>query len=102
DVPLKLATWCGLLLAPAGLACLLWQLAAWLVAGTGAGWLVATAFVLLVGGLQLLCLGILGRYVSAIFQDTKGRPNFVVKDVYGLESTLALRGRTSSGSVTEK
>ena len=38
--------------------------------------------VLFLGGLQLLSFGILGRYIAILLDEVKGRPIYVVKDIY--------------------
>ena len=35
---------------------------------------------LFIGGLQLLCIGIIGKYIGKIFLETKNRPIFIVKE----------------------
>jgi dolichol-phosphate mannosyltransferase len=45
-----------------------------------AGWLSIIATVLLLGGVQLVCLGIVGEYVSRIYRETKGRPLFIIDE----------------------
>lgn len=42
--------------------------------------------VLFLGGIQLLTLGILGDYIGRIFSEVKGRPLFVVRATYGVDS----------------
>jgi len=34
------------------------------------------------GGIQLLCMGILGEYIAGIFTQTKNRPAFLIREVY--------------------
>lgn len=44
------------------------------------GWTSIMVIVLALGGLQLLCLGILGKYVSKTFMETKRRPLYFIKE----------------------
>jgi hypothetical protein len=37
--------------------------------------------VLFIGGIQLLCLAIIGSYVAHMYEEIKGRPSFVVESV---------------------
>ncbi len=45
-----------------------------------AGWPSTIAIVLFIGGIQLLSLGIIGKYVGKIFLETKKRPLFIIKE----------------------
>jgi dolichol-phosphate mannosyltransferase len=47
------------------------------------GWTSLIVTVLFLGGVQLICLGILGEYVGRIYDEVRGRPSFVVADVVG-------------------
>ena len=38
--------------------------------------------VLFMGGLILLCVGILGEYLAKTYGEVKGRPNYIIKDFY--------------------
>ena len=40
----------------------------------------------LLSGIQLYTLGILGEYVSRIFLEAKGRPQYIIKDIIGFEN----------------
>lgn len=39
--------------------------------------------VLLVGGTQLICLGIIGQYIARIYDEVKRRPKFIVRETIG-------------------
>lgn len=90
DVPLKLATALGLAFSTAAFVYMLWILAGWLGGREVAGWSATLVAVLFLGGVQLVSVGILGTYVASIFLETKGRPNFIVRDCAGFESTAVI------------
>ena len=39
--------------------------------------------VLLIGGIQLICLGIIGQYIGRIYDEVKRRPRFIVSETIG-------------------
>ena len=43
------------------------------------GWASLIGVVLLLGGMQLTFLGVIGEYVGRIFEETKGRPVYLLK-----------------------
>ncbi|MDY3024733.1 MAG: glycosyltransferase, partial [Streptococcus hyovaginalis] len=45
-----------------------------------AGWASMVTIMLFIGGIQLLCLGIIGKYIAKIFLETKKRPIYIVKE----------------------
>lgn len=84
--PLKLITIFGLLMSGISFLSILPLSIIWLVKGVpfaGFGTLVAVA--LLVFGLLSLMLGIMSEYVGLIYEEVKGRPNFIVSDTRGIE-----------------
>ena len=46
------------------------------------GWAPIMVMILVIGGLIMLMLGIIGEYIWRIYDEVRGRPYFVVKEVY--------------------
>ncbi|HHU49825.1 MAG TPA: glycosyltransferase family 2 protein [Clostridiales bacterium] len=84
--PLKLATYIGFLLSASGFFYLLYVLYQRLFTlNTQTGWASIIAVNLIFNGITLVILGILGEYVGRIYEEVKGRPLYIVKEVIGLE-----------------
>jgi dolichol-phosphate mannosyltransferase len=77
-LPLRLATWAGVLGTIVSLMAIAWSLYGWLHDETVPGWASLLAVVGLVGAIQLVCLGLLGEYVARIFAASQGRPTYLV------------------------
>lgn len=92
-IPLRVATFLGLLLILLGGAwgvfVLAWRLGGFRVFGLTAsqlpGWTGFVLLLILFGSVQLVLLGVLGEYVGRIYEETKGRPRFVVAAAHGFE-----------------
>ncbi len=89
-LPLRLATWTGF--AASGLAVfgiiivLLERLFG--VIGLVKGWSSAMIAELFIGGVQLICLGIIGEYVGRIYGESKRRPLYIVQERIGFEMRI--------------
>ena len=83
-LPLRLATWLGLLACGLALAGVVYALVLRVFADLWvSGWTLLFIAVLFLGGVQLLCVGILGEYVGRIYGEVKRRPLYVVKERLG-------------------
>lgn len=81
DVPLSIASFIGILSCIASLIGLIVIVARTLLFGDPTmGWPSLVCFILFLGGLQLFCLGIVGKYIGKIFKETKKRPIYIVKE----------------------
>jgi polyisoprenyl-phosphate glycosyltransferase len=76
--PLRIATWLGLLAFVLCLILIVSGLAAWGLGAVVPGWTSLYIAVLLLGGIQLICLGLLGEYIGRIYAATQNRPQFLV------------------------
>jgi dolichol-phosphate mannosyltransferase len=95
-LPLQLATWAGVAVAGLAGVALVATLAV-KVAGSPLPWLwVAIAGLALLGGLQLIAIGLLGEYVGRVFDDVRGRPLYLVGETVGFDAG----GRHPSAGVT--
>src|SRR5262249_34178853 len=84
DVPLRMATWLGTLTTLGSLA-----VGATLAVWHGSPEPLLPGALFFLGGVQLLCVGILGEYVGRIYAEVKGRPAFVVEELMGFERESA-------------
>lgn len=85
--PLRLASWLGLACSFfAFLLCLYAVFLKLFTHQTIEGWTSIVLTVLFIGGVQLLCLGILGEYVGRIYSHAKKRPLYIVEDYYGYQN----------------
>lgn len=85
DAPLKLATRLGSLFVAISTIAMLSLLVGWLRGGDVHGWSATLVVVVFVGGVQLLSTGILGTYLGSIYWESKGRPNYLVRECVGGE-----------------
>ena len=76
--PLRLATWLGLFSFLLCVALIVTALVAWGSGGVVPGWTSLYIAVLLLGGIQLICLGLLGEYVGRIYMASQQRPPYLI------------------------
>jgi dolichol-phosphate mannosyltransferase len=50
------------------------------------GWTTVVVLILLLGGIQLMSLGVVGQYVARIFEESKRRPLYLVDEVFQAEA----------------
>jgi len=80
-IPLRMASLLGLVTAFAGVVYITFAIASRLHTGDiPEGWTSTIAIVLVLGGVQLLMIGILGEYLARVYAETKGRPSYIVRE----------------------
>ena len=91
-VPLRVATYLGLSVSAVAFFGVLFTFAQKIFAAEfariglapGAGFPTIVISVLFLGGVQLICLGILGEYIGRIYEEVKGRPLWILRDSAGI------------------
>lgn len=81
EAPLNLATWTGIGSFIISILAIIFIVIKKLVWGDPvSGWASTVTIILLIGGIQLMTIGILGKYIAKIFVETKRRPVYIVKE----------------------
>ncbi|POG98295.1 glucosyl transferase family 2 [Fructilactobacillus lindneri] len=81
DAPLRIATFiggCSCFLAIIGILVVIVR--AIFFGESVAGWPSLVSIILLIGGIQLFCLGIVGKYIGKIYLETKHRPQYIIEE----------------------
>ncbi len=80
DLPLKLATYMGFLAAFIALIVTIYTLySQYVIGATVKGWTSLMIAVLFIGGVQLLCIGLIGEYLIRLTTNIRNRPLYVVE-----------------------
>jgi dolichol-phosphate mannosyltransferase len=79
-VPLQLATYLGFLFAGVAFIAIPVVIILKFTGGYLPGFGAVTILILLIGGLQLIALGMIGEYVGRIYDESKRRPLYIVRD----------------------
>ncbi|MDT2758326.1 glycosyltransferase family 2 protein [Enterococcus xiangfangensis] len=81
DAPLNIASFVGAFSCMASVIAMVFIIVRALLFGDPtAGWPSLVTIILFIGGIQLLCIGIIGKYIGKIFLETKKRPVYIVKE----------------------
>ncbi len=89
EAPLRIATWFGGLVASGAFAWAVY-IFVWRLLGDAsdlAGFATLACGMFFLGGIQLICLGILGEYLARVHNEVKGRPIYIVDRRVGFEAS---------------
>lgn len=76
--PIKLILDIGIIMFTTSLLFLIYFIALWCLGKTVEGWATIVVSIWMLGGIQLLCLGVIGEYIGKIYIETKKRPKFII------------------------
>jgi polyisoprenyl-phosphate glycosyltransferase len=87
-IPLRIITITGFVIFIGSIAVSLWALCVWLFTTDAVpGWTSVVLPMYLLGGIQILCIGIIGEYLGKAYAETKRRPRFLIEKIISLNST---------------
>jgi glycosyltransferase involved in cell wall biosynthesis len=96
--PLRVATYFGLLVSLTSFVLAVIFVIEKLTVGFEIrGWASTVVIILFLGGVQLLTLGIIGEYISRIYDEVKQRPLFIVQNFDNIDEMHALEGKPLQG-----
>ncbi|HEY6399910.1 MAG TPA: glycosyltransferase family 2 protein [Blastocatellia bacterium] len=97
--PLRLATWLGLSSALTGFFVALWTVYT-KIAGiySPRGWVSTISVIMFIGGAQLLMLGVIGEYLSRVYDEVRRRPLYIVRSRVGIEDRASDSDLTDGAS----
>lgn len=78
--PIRLVTTLGISVFVISLIPLLYSLVQWMNGNTIKGWTTLILSIWTLGGLQILCIGVIGEYIGKIYLESKQRPRFIVEE----------------------
>ena len=95
-IPLRVASLAGAFCAFLGVIFGFFTLGAWFSGAVVPGWTSLTLIVLLLGGVQLIVIGIIGEYLGRLYMQSKERPMFLIEEVLRQENTRQQVDRISA------
>ena len=78
--PIRLVTFAGLICGLLGVVMAIYVLVSLCRGHSVAGWASIMMSIWLLGGMQLVALGLIGEYVGKIYMETKRRPKFILEE----------------------
>ena len=78
--PIRLITGFGCFVSLLSFLGVIWALVRQLMGATVSGWASTICIICFMGGVQLVCLGVIGEYIGKIYMETKHRPRYIISE----------------------
>lgn len=78
--PIRMITALGFILFVVSLLMLIYSIIIKIIGHADSGWTSVICSIWMIGGIQLLSLGVIGEYIGKIYNETKARPRFIIEE----------------------
>lgn len=78
--PIRMITGLGIAIAMLSFAGVIWSIVMAILGKTVAGWASMVCIVSFIGGIQLICVGVIGEYIGKIYMEVKYRPRYIISE----------------------
>lgn len=79
--PLRMITSIGFIILLLSFVILIYSIVMKIMGNTVSGWTFIVCSIWLIGGIQTLCLGVIGEYIGKIYNETKARPRYIIDKI---------------------
>ncbi len=77
--PLRIITTFGFIISFISFLFLLYVIIGHFISTNITGWTTIVTLICFFGGFQIFCIGVIGEYIGKIYNETKGRPRFIIE-----------------------
>ena len=78
--PVQIITGIGLAVSFIGVLCAIWAIVVAIMGRSVAGWASLICIVCLLGGAQMIGIGVIGEYIGKTYMETKRRPRYIISE----------------------
>lgn len=78
--PIRMIMGLGMGIAFLSFLGVIWSFVVRMTGNAVSGWASMTCLICFLGGIQLICLGVLGEYIGKIYMETKERPRYIISE----------------------
>jgi len=87
-LPLQLGIITGLIFSAISLILIVFSIIMWILEKTIPGYTTLIIFMSAFAGIQLFVTGLIGQYISYVFDEVKGRPSYIVDEIYNFKDEI--------------
>lgn len=79
--PLRMITSIGFIILLLSFVILIYSIVMKIIGNAVSGWTFIVCSIWLIGGIQTLCLGVIGEYIGKMYNETKARPRYIIDKI---------------------